>query len=142
ASGSEAFDPQLKAEHANADANGRYKLAAVERLQAKPANPTEIATVLSGGDDIWISFSVNDEAWKSRSLSNGVIPDYETVEDIGHAVVLAGYRTLPNGTKQFLIHNSWGPRWGEGGYGWISEAMVAKYTRAAYKVRVTDGAGN
>ncbi len=140
-SGSEAFDPALKAEHAAADAAGRYQLASIERLRAKPADPAEIGGVLAGGDDVWISFSVNDEAWMGRSLQNGVIPDYETTEDTGHAVVLAGYRTLPNGTKQFLVHNSWSTRWGEGGYGWISEAMVTRYTRAAYRVRVADSRG-
>jgi hypothetical protein len=140
-SGSEAFDPALKAEHVNADGSGRYTLSAVEQLSAHPANPNELAGVLAGGDDIWISFSVNDEAWMSRSLHDGVIPDYSTVGDTGHAVVLAGYRTLPNGTKQFLIHNSWSTRWGQGGYGWISEAMVAQYTRGAYRVRVAEGRG-
>jgi hypothetical protein len=141
ASASESFDPALKAEHANADANGRYRLASLEALHAKPANPAEMAAVLAGGDDIWISFSVNDQAWMSRSLQNAVIPDYEVVDDTGHAVVLAGYRTLPNGTKQFLIHNSWSTRWGDNGYGWISEAMVTRFTRAAYRVRVSDGGG-
>ncbi|MFT3766587.1 MAG: C1 family peptidase [Minicystis sp.] len=142
ASGSESFDPALKAEHVNADANGKYKLAGLEQLRAKPADPGEMAGVLAAGDDVWISFSVNDQAWMSRSLTNGVIPDYDVTEDVGHAVVLAGYRTMPNGTKQFLVHNSWSNRWGENGYGWISEAMVARHTRAAYRVRVTDGAGN
>jgi hypothetical protein len=140
-SGSENFDPALKAEHANADANGRYRLVAVEQLHARPADPNEMTTVLAGGDDVWISFSVNDQAWMARSLHDAVIPDYETVDDTGHAVVLAGYRTLPNGTKQFLVHNSWSTRWGDNGYGWISEAMVSRYTRAAYKVRVADGGG-
>jgi hypothetical protein len=139
-SGSETFDPALKAEHTTADASGRYKLASLEQL-SKPANPTEVAAVLAGGDDVWISFSVNDQAWKSSSLQNGVVPDYDVVEDTGHAVVLAGYRTLPNGTKQFLIHNSWSTRWGNGGYGWISEAMVSRFTRAAYRVKVADGNG-
>jgi hypothetical protein len=140
-SGSEGFDPALKAEHANADANGRYRLVAVEQLHARPADPNEIATVLASGDDLWISFSVNDQAWNARALQNGVIPDYETVDDTGHAVVLAGYRTLPNGTKQFLVHNSWSTRWGDSGYGWISEAMVTRYTRAVYRVRVADAGG-
>jgi hypothetical protein len=141
ASASESFDPELKAEHTRADASGRYKLTAVEQLHARPADPNEIAGVLAGGDDIWISFSVNDQAWMSRSLRDGVIPDYETVEDTGHAVVLAGFRTLPSGTRQFLVHNSWSTRWGNNGYGWISEAMVSRYTRAAYRVRVADGGG-
>jgi hypothetical protein len=140
-SASEDFDPPLKAEHVNADASGRYRLAAVEQLHIRPADPNELAGVLAGGDDIWISFSVNDQAWMNRSLHDAVIPDYETVEDTGHAVVLAGYRTLQNGTKQFLIHNSWSTHWGQGGYGWISEAMVARYTRAAYRVRVGEGGG-
>lgn len=140
-SGSESFDPALKAEHANADASGRYRLAALEQLHAKPADPNEIAGVLATGDDLWISFSVNDQAWMSRSLSNAVIPDYDVTDDTGHAVVLAGYRTLGDGTKQFLIHNSWSARWGDNGYGWISEAMVTRFTRAVYRVRVSDGAG-
>ena len=52
-SGSEVFDPSLKAEHATADASGRYKLTAVEQLHAKPADINEIAGVLASGDDVW-----------------------------------------------------------------------------------------
>jgi hypothetical protein len=140
ASGSERYDPVLRAEHANADAHGRYRLSAIEQLHSKPANIAEIAAVLSGGDDVWISFSVNDQAWTSRALQNGVVPDYDVVDDTGHATVLAGYRTLPNGSKQFLIHNSWGTRWGENGFGWISELMVQKNARVAYRVRVVEAA--
>ena len=96
--------------------------------------------MLATGNDV-ISFSVDDRAWKSTALQNAVVPDYDATDDTGHAVVLAGYRTVSNGTKQFLIHNSWGPRWGDNGYGSISEAMVTRFTRAAYHVRVTDGSG-
>lgn len=35
----------------------------------------------------------------------------------GHAVSLVGY---DNQKRAWLIRNSWGPEWGEGGYGWIS----------------------
>jgi hypothetical protein len=140
ASGSASLDPALQAEQARADGSGRYKLQALERLQTKPANIDEMTSALAAGDDLWVSFWVNDEAWMSRNLQNAVIPDYETNSTTGHAVVLAGYRTTPNG-KQFLIHNSWGPRWGDQGYGWISEAMVVKYLRAAYRVRVGDASG-
>ena len=34
-----------------------------------------------------------------RSLQNAVIPDYDTVEDTGHAVTLAGYRTTSSATN-------------------------------------------
>jgi hypothetical protein len=140
-SGSAALDPKLKAEQAMADASGRYRLVAIEQLPTRPTNLNDLSAVLAGGDDLWASFLVNDEAWKSQSMRDGVIPDYAVNGDEGHAVVLAGYRTLPNGSRQFLIHNSWGSRWGQNGYGWISEAMVSQYMRTAYKIRVADAAG-
>jgi len=136
--GSASFDPALQAEKARADAQGRYRLVSVERLQARPADINEMAAILAGGDDLWASFTVNGDAWSSSALQGNVIRDYTPDSDEGHAVVLAGYRTLPGGSRQFLIHNSWGVRWGEQGFGWISEAMVSRYLRAAYKIRVAD----
>jgi hypothetical protein len=136
--GSGEFDPQLRGERALADTQGRYKLLAVEQLHAKPADINELSSILASGDDVWASFYVDERAWDSRSLNNGVIPDYQVVDEEGHAVSLAGYRTTPNGQKQFLVHNSWGVRWGEGGFGWLSEAMVSRYMRSAYRIRVGD----
>jgi hypothetical protein len=138
--GSASMDPQLRAEQGAADVGGRYRLTAVERLTARPASTDELAAVLAGGDDVWASFEVNDQAWMQRSLQSSTIPDYTVNDSSGHAVVLAGYRTLPTGQRQFLVHNSWGQRWGEQGYGWISDNMVRAYMRSAYKVRVTDAA--
>lgn len=40
---------------------------------------------------------------------------------INHMVTLQGYRTTALGKTQFLIGNSWGTSWGQGGYAW-SEA--------------------
>lgn len=136
-SGSGAFDPQLRAEQAAADVRSRYRLAAVEQLQTRPANIQELAAVLAGGDDVWASFWVDSDAWQGRGMQNGVIRDYVQREDEGHAVVIAGYRTV-GASKQFLIHNSWGERWGDRGYGWLSEAMVVQHLRSAYKIRVAE----
>lgn len=137
-SGTASLDPALQAEKALADAQGRYRLVAVERLHARPADIDEMAAILAGGDDVWAAFSVNGDAWSNRALQNNVIPDYTADGDEGHAVTLSGYRTLPGGGRQFLIHNSWGTRWGEQGYGWISEAMVSRWLRSAYKIKVAD----
>ena len=57
----------------------------------------------------------------------------------GHGISIAGYdwSAGPSGLR-FLLHNSWGPSWGEQGYAWISEAMLRQYLQAAYKVTVED----
>jgi hypothetical protein len=135
-SGSGSFDPALQAEKRAADGAGRFKLTQVEEF-AKPADPNQMAAVLAGGDAIWIALSVDPQAWKTSAMNDGVIPDYDQVGQAGHAVTFVGYRTAPSG-KQFLIHNSWSDKWGQGGYAWISENMVRRWTRNAYKV-VVDG---
>lgn len=135
------LDPSLRAERNAANSAGRYTVLAIEQLQSRPADLDEMSAVLAGGDAIWASFWVDSDAWTSRAMLPGsVLPEYERRDDTGHAVVLAGYRTV-GARKQFLIHNSWGPRWGEGGYAWISDSMVMKNLRAAYKVRVGEGGG-
>ncbi|MEZ4300706.1 MAG: C1 family peptidase [Polyangiaceae bacterium] len=135
------LDPAMRAERTAANGAGRYTISAIEQLQSKPPNLDEMAAVLAGGDAIWISFHVDSDAWTSGNMLPGaVLPNYDRRETEGHAVLLAGYRNV-GVTRQFLIHNSWGPRWGDGGYAWINGEMVMKHTRAAYKVRVSDGGG-
>jgi hypothetical protein len=136
-SGTADSDPQIRAEQASADAQGRYRIQAVEAF-SNPIRIDELTAVLAGGDDVWAAFTVDSaDAWTGRTQSNPVIPDYANADDEGHAVVLAGYRTV-NGAKQFLVHNSWSDRWGDHGYGWLSEAMVTRWLRSAYKVKVSD----
>jgi hypothetical protein len=140
-SGTGDLDGSLRAEKKGADGAGKYRIAAIEQLRSRPADVDEIAAVLAGGDAVWASFSVSD-AWTGRNLQSGaVIPDYDVTEDSGHAVVLSGYRTI-NGHRQFLVHNSWSQRWGDNGYGWLSDTMVQRHLRAAYKVRIAEGGGN
>jgi hypothetical protein len=84
---------------------------------------------------------ISQDAWTGPQVqSSGVVPDWSS-EDGGHAVVLAGYRVTPSG-RQFLVHNSWGPSWGDHGYGWISEAMIKSHAQYAYTVKVVDKAAN
>lgn len=137
---SAASDPALQRERSVAEEQGRYKVTGIDSI-GRSFDPDKAAAVLASGEPLWMSASVNDEAWKSRNLVDGVIQDYTTVADMGHAFVLVGYRTVGEG-RQFLIHNSWSTSWGESGYAWIRDTTLRRWGRAAYKVRVADLGGS
>lgn len=42
--------------------------------------------------------------------------DPECKLKLDHAVVVVGYGTTTDGIDYWLVKNSWGPNWGEGGY--------------------------
>ncbi len=133
-------DAQLQQKLRAADATGGHRVIAYEELDVHPANIDEIVATLASGADIWAGFDVDSSVWVSRKMQNFVIPDW-SVTDGGHALVLAGYRRV-NGGLQFLVHNSWGPKWGDGGYAWISQAMVSRWMHLGYKIRTDVDAGS
>jgi len=137
--GSAASDPVLQASYHLAEQSGVYRVTSIDRLTHGPAvNVDAIAAVLATGADVWAGFNVDVTSWKSTAHVNGVIRDW-TTQNAGHAVALAGYRQAPDGGgRQFLVHNSWGGRWGDHGFAWVSEAMVRQHLQVAYKVTVVD----
>ena len=48
-------------------------------------------------------------------------------------MLLAGYARLAHGTY-FLLHNSWGTGWGDGGYAWLHEATLSMWVHEAVAV--------
>jgi hypothetical protein len=89
-----------------------------------------LMTILAAGQDIIVAMSIPDSFAPKGRAGARYIPHYATVQhdDAGHAMVLAGYAHFAHGTY-FLLHNSWGPRWGDGGYAWIHEATLSKWAR-------------
>lgn len=136
--GSWRSDPSLVEEVARANQSGVYTITRAESVQT--SNTTQMASVLASGQSIYAAFDYNKDAWGAVGSGGSVIPDYERGEG-GHAVVIVGFRTRQNG-RQFLLHNSWGTEWRDGGYAWISEAMVRRHLKEAFTLEVSAPLGN
>ena len=69
-----------------------------------------------------------DRTWDRTTATDGHLAEYQagTVRG-GHAVCLVGY--TPN---YFIVRNSWGTGWGDGGFAYASEAYAAEAFKEAY----------
>jgi papain like protease len=131
--GSARADAQLQAKIRDSDSKGHWKVTEYDEIA--PADPDTIAAMLASGADVWFTMRVGT-TWLNPS--GDTVADWTDEQiDGGHAVLFAGYRHK-SGQRQFLVHNSWGKDWADHGFGYISEAMVRKYIKHAYKVVVSD----
>lgn len=71
-----------------------------------------------------------DETWDYATDTGGVLTSYkpETARG-GHAVALVGY-----GSGRFIVRNSWGAGWGDGGFAYASNSYAAAAFTEAYGV--------
>jgi hypothetical protein len=131
--GSAKLDPLVQAKVKDSDSKGHWKVTEYDEIT--PAAPDTIAAMLASGADVWFTMDVGS-TW--LSLQGDSIADWNEGQiDGGHAVLFAGYRHK-NGQRQFLVHNSWGEDWGDHGFAYVSEAMVKRFIKHAYKVVVSD----
>jgi hypothetical protein len=130
--GAASVDPIVQTRIHDSDSKGHWIVTEIDTV---PNDPETMASVLATGADVWLSMNIGD-TWMSPS--GDTIGDWTQAQvEGGHAIVLAGYRGTA-GRRQFLVHNSWGNGWADGGYGWISENAVRTYTKHAYKIVVAD----
>ena len=80
-------------------------------------------------------------AWPNeRSVRGGYLSNQQPVQDAFHAVTFIGYE-CPTGKLEdavFVFKNSYGPRWGQGGYGRATAAYLAKNLLEAYVLDVRE----
>jgi hypothetical protein len=132
APGSLANDAQTQTKIRDLDAKGHWKVTEYDEIAG---DPDTIAALLATGADVWFSMNIGT-TWMSPR--GDTIPDWNPAQiDGGHAVLFSGYRHR-NGQREFLVHNSWGKEWGDGGFAYISEGMVKSFIKHAYKVVVVD----
>lgn len=99
-----------------------------------------IKTKLALGQDVWVGLHAGSHlscGARHCGLTGApgarYVRDYDATSEGGHALVIAGYATFPHGTY-FLLHNSWGERWGDGGYAWMHEETLKRNVERAYVV--------
>ncbi|WP_319797228.1 C1 family peptidase [Nitrobacter sp.] len=57
-------------------------------------------------------------------------PDEQPEPERRHAVVAVGHGII-DGQRAVLVRNSWGPSWGDAGYGWLTERFLGPRIYAA-----------
>jgi hypothetical protein len=130
--GGAAIDPLVQAKIKDSDSKGHWKVSEYDAIQG---DPDTIAAQLASGADVWFSMNIGSTWMNPRG---DTIADWSPAQiEGGHAAVFAGFRHK-NGQRQFLVHNSWGKDWADGGYAWISENAVRQFIKQAYKVVVAD----
>lgn len=71
-------------------------------------------------------------AWDSATSTNGVLKTYDSSSVRGgHAVCIVGYEK-----KHFIVRNSWGTTWGDGGFAYASESYAKKAFKEGYGVKM------
>jgi hypothetical protein len=87
---------------------------------------------LAAGQDVLVTLSVPASFAPKGQPGARYVPHWTKTPTLeaGHAVLLAGYAVLPHGTY-FLMHNSWGAGWGDGGFAWLHEASLRAWGREA-----------
>ncbi len=111
-----------------------YRIKSYSRLNIK--KPDDIKRVLAQGNVVLFGVIIDDAFY---NLKGSAVYDANGGKSYGgHAMTIVGYddnKTASSGRKgAFKFQNSWGPNWGDKGFGWISYAMLAKTGQEAYSI--------
>ncbi|GLT29564.1 hypothetical protein SLA2020_044220 [Shorea laevis] len=102
----EARDGTCQAENAKA-------AASISSFEKVPSSDEE--ALLKAVSQQPVSITIEGAGNYFKSYESGVFTGYCGNQPT-HAVTLVGYGTTEDGTKYWLIRNSWGESWGENGY--------------------------
>ena len=72
-----------------------------------------------------VAVSIDASGYDFQLYSSGVF-DSACGTDLDHGVAAVGYGTTSDGTKYWLVKNSWGTSWGDNGYIMMARDVKAK----------------
>lgn len=108
-----------------------YKIKSYSTLDH--TNADAIKSQLAAKRVVFIGVKVYDNFYK---LGNNVYENGQGSFRGGHAILLVGYddskRSSGGDVGAFKIFNSWGPGWGNNGYGWVSYKGMARVGLGAF----------
>lgn len=100
-----------------------HKEATIGGYEDVPANSE--ASLLKAVANQPVSVAVEGSGFDFQFYSGGLFGGH-CGTDLDHAVLVIGYGSTQEGTKYWLIKNSWGTTWGEKGYMRIKRNVPAK----------------
>lgn len=103
-----------------------YQVVSYKRIAQ---NPSQMKGCLASGFPFVFGFTVYDSFESDAVAQNGIVPLPGGNEGVlgGHAVLAVGY---DDAKSTFIVRNSWGPKWGDGGYCYMPYAYLGNSTLA------------
>ncbi|MCL6443639.1 MAG: DUF1906 domain-containing protein [Alicyclobacillus sp.] len=87
-----------------------------------------LRSMLDSGKPVGIAIQVTSELYLPTVYDGLYVVDGGTVEQgVGHEVLVVGYQPDPKYGFLYKFQNSWGPNYGNNGFGYFSEAFLQKY---------------
>lgn len=126
--------PYAGSEFQYADARPAFRVLHPIEVVADRSAPTDydqLAARLAQGEPYYLSVHM-PQNWMSSRLRGSVAPPPSGLGG-PHGMVLRGYRMGSLG-REFLVQNSWGQSWGEGGFLWIPERYLTAIQLAIYRI--------
>jgi hypothetical protein len=119
------------------DKKGAFVLEQIEHLPGGDSFFDAVAAKLAAGRDVGTGGKLPKGFKPAGDPGSRYIPDFPEVGTGAHAFTLTGY-THVDDERYFLVKNSWGEKWGDGGYAWIHEKSLAKIVHGGGTVVVVD----
>ncbi len=101
----------------------KYHVISYHRIDTDQESLYNMKYCLADGYPFVFGFSVFDSFESNEVSQTGIMPMPERSESMlgGHAVLAVGYDDIKG---MFLIRNSWGEDWGQGGYFWMPYEFI------------------